>query len=155
MVDVQTPSKLVIPSIILSRVVTQPPLLITGLLLIEIAQTFNVPVGIAGQLNTSANILVVLVSVAMSYFALRFDHKILLMTGLVFFCSSYIGCYLSPTFSLILASFALQGIARAMVDPMTTSFVGRLIPKEKRAGVISLFFAGFASVILVLSPLVG
>ncbi len=155
MTDTKHLGKLVIPSIILSRVITQPPLLITGLLLIEIAQAFNIPVAIAGQLNTSASILVVIGSVAMSYLALRFDHKALLMTGLVLFCCSYLCCYLSPTFFLLLISFAIQGVARAMVDPMTTSFVGRLIPEEKRAGIISLFFAGLATVILVLSPLVG
>ena len=65
--------RLVVPSIVLSRVMTQPPLLITGLLLLEIAQTFDVPVGMAGQLNTSASILVVLGSLAMSYLTLRFN----------------------------------------------------------------------------------
>jgi predicted MFS family arabinose efflux permease len=155
MVEDEPLGRLVVPSIVLSRVMTQPPLLITGLLLLEIAQTFEVPVGMAGQLNTSASILVVLGSLAMSYLTLRFDQKTLLLTGLALFCCSFLGCYLSPAFSLLLISFAVQGVARAMVDPMTTSFVGRLIPVEKRGGIISLFFAGLASVFLVLSPLVG
>jgi predicted MFS family arabinose efflux permease len=145
----------VVPSILISRVVTQPPLLITSLLLIEIAQTFDVPLGVAGQLTTSMAILVVVGSLVMSYLTLRFDYKLLFLTGLALYCCSFIGFYLSPVFTILLIANSLQGLARAMVDPLTASFVGVLIPEEKRGGVISLFFASMATVILVLSPVVG
>jgi predicted MFS family arabinose efflux permease len=147
--------KLVIPSILVSRVVTQPPLIITALLLIEIAQSFNVPIGIAGQLNTLTSILVVFGSLVMSYLTLRFDYKVLILTGLALYCCSFIGCYLSTVFTVLLIVNSLQGLARAMVDPMTASFVGLLIPEEKRGSTISLFFASMSIVFLIFSPLIG
>jgi predicted MFS family arabinose efflux permease len=47
------------------------------------------------------------------------------------------------------------GVARSMVDPMASNYVGRLLPQEKRAGIISLFFAGMAAVVIIGSPFIG
>ena len=49
--------RLLLPSLVISSFVTQPPLIITGLLLIDIGLTFSYPVGVAGQIRTTASVI--------------------------------------------------------------------------------------------------
>jgi predicted MFS family arabinose efflux permease len=56
---------LILPSLFLAVLVNWIPNLIIGLLLIEISQTFDVSIGVAGQLNSSSAIVSVIMCVLM------------------------------------------------------------------------------------------
>lgn len=55
--QVTSVSRLIIPSLVISRAITVLPTLVTGLLLIDIGETFNTPVGISGQIRAAASAL--------------------------------------------------------------------------------------------------
>lgn len=148
-------SNLFLPALVTSSFATQPPGLITGLLLIEIGLTFNHPVGIAGQMQTLSNIASVMMALLMSVISIRIRHKTLLLIGLTSLAVSALGCSFSTSFSLLVAFYALTGIARAMINPMSNALIGDNLPEEKRPGAIGWFQAGTSIAYLVLSPAVG
>jgi len=145
-------SRLVIPALVLSRVAAQPHGLITGLLLIEISDTFNVPIGVAGQLSTAVFTVSMLMGVAMSFLAIKYSYRSLMLVGLSFFAVSFVGNYLAQDFTSMLVTFSLIGVAVAMVTPMAGALVGNLLPENERAKIISWFFAGMALCVLFGSP---
>jgi DHA1 family putative efflux transporter-like MFS transporter len=147
--------RLTIPSLILSRVVAQPPILITGLLLIEIAQTYGISISTAGQLQTASSLILVLGGLMMSFLAIRFNHKLLMLVGLAVYSISFLGDYLATSFLMLLCTYSLYGLAKGMVDPMASSIVGIILPSEKRSGIIGWFYAGMALCVLVGSPLIN
>ena len=152
MTETRQVGKLVVSSLVLSRVAAQPHGLITALLLIEIAQSFNIPIGVAGQLSTAVFTVSIIMGLAMSFLSIKYNYKSLMLAGLTFYTVSFIGNYLAPDFATMLVTFSLIGIATSMVNPMASALVGSLIPSDKRARVISWFFAGMALCVLFGSP---
>jgi len=142
----------IVLALVLSRVAAQPHGLITGLLLIEIAETFNVPIGVAGQLSTAVFTVSVLMGVAMSFLALKYSYRSLMLVGLSFYAAAFLGGYLAQDFTSMLVAFALIGVATSMVNPMASALVGNLLPQDERARIISWFFAGMAICVLFGSP---
>jgi len=151
----QSSGRLVVPSLVLSRIAIQPLTLITILLLIEIGKTFGTPVGVTGQLSSLSSIMAVLSGLLMGFLAIRFNYKSLLLTGLLFYGLSAFGCYLSPNFAVLLLMYALSGIGRAMVMPMSGALVGSILPLEKRAGAISWFFTGVSIAVFIGAPVIS
>lgn len=137
-------SKLAVLSFALSRGVTNLPSLVISLLLIEVGQTFKVPVGIAGQLNTASAILAITFAVLMGVASVRYNHKTLLAYGLLLYVISASFSYFADTFYLMMIFFSLSGIATAMVTPMINSLIGELLPIEKRTSAIGWTIAGLA-----------
>lgn len=91
--------RLVIPALVLSRGATQPPLAVTGLLMIDIGLTFGHPVGVIGQIQTLSSVIAIVFSLLMGILSVRFKHRSLLITGLTFYGVSALCCSLSPTFT--------------------------------------------------------
>ncbi len=145
-----SPGRLLVPSLVLSRgFVTQPPPIITSLLLIEIGLAFGYPVGVVGQIQTFSFIVSVIFALLMGILSVRFKHRSLLLMGLVFYIVSAVGCFLAPTFTVMLLAFSLSGAGYAIVTPMSSALVGKHLPIEKRSKVISWMTAGTASLYLV------
>jgi len=142
--------KLVIPSLVLSRLNMTPPRNVAGLLLIDIGLTFGFTVGVIGQIRTLASAVALIFALLMGVMSVRFKHKSLLITGLIFYSISALGCFLAPNFNWMLLSYSLSGIGLAMVSPMAFALVGELLPLEKRSNTIGWIFAGSA-----LSSLIG
>jgi predicted MFS family arabinose efflux permease len=129
-------------SLVFARGITAPPLVITGLLLIDIGNTFGVPVGVSGQIRTASFIVGIVVSLLMGALSVRFRHKSLLSIGLLIYGVSALGCYFAPNFNVMLIVYSLTGLAFSMVVPMVITLVAENLPEEKRAGAIGLTFAG-------------
>ena len=151
----RAPRRLVLPSLVLSSFATQPSILIAGLLLIDIGLSFNTPVGITGQITTSASILGVVVAVLMSVLSVRFRHKSLLVAGLAFFSISALGCFSAFSFSMMLAAFALTGIGAALVGSMRSTLAADFYALDQRSRVVGWMMAGTSVAFLVGSPLVS
>jgi predicted MFS family arabinose efflux permease len=103
----------------LANFVNVIPPLISSLLLIEIAFSFNVEVGVAGQLGTTQSIASAIMALLMGVFSVRYQHKSLLLVGLVVLSIAALGCVIAPTFGLLLVAFAFTGISLVMVQPMS------------------------------------
>ena len=146
--------RLFLPSLALSRFATQPTYVVLSLLLIEIGTTFRLPVGVTGQLGTVRSMTGFVSSLIMGLLSVRYKHKSLLSTGLILLSVAMLGCYLSTSFTLLLAFYVMIGFGSAMIMPMTTSLVAKHLPLENRTGAIGLLIATVSISVLVGTPII-
>lgn len=142
--QVTSVSRLIIPSLVISRAITVLPTLVTGLLLIDIGETFNTPVGISGQIRAAASALNIIFALSMGFLSIRYKQRTLLAMGLLIYCISAVTCGLSPNFAVLLGVYALNGLGIALVSPMVNTLIGELLPVEKRTGIIGYTVAGMS-----------
>jgi len=133
--------RFIVPALGIARYGARGAHLIVGVFMVEIGVTFGTPVGVTSQLNTTLRFIALLTALAMGVLTIRFKLKTLLLTGLTFALVSALGCYFSPSFSLLFLLYSLNGIAWSLIYPMTSALVGELLPLEKRAHVFSWVFA--------------
>ena len=136
---------MVLPILSFSRFVTGIPGIITSLLLIEIGATFGSSIGITGQISTASYILRIVTALIMGVLSVRYNHKTLLMAGLVLFLVSAIGCSFAVNFNMLILFFMLSGPALAFVNPMTSTIVGEYFPKEERTTAIGWLITGMST----------
>jgi predicted MFS family arabinose efflux permease len=145
---VQSINNVGIIALILSRGVTNLPGLVVSLLLVDIADTFNLPVGIAGQIRTTSGILSIVFGFVMGVLSIKYRHKSLLSMGLILFIVSALTSYYSTTFIMLLAFYSLAGVALSMVNPMVNTLIGSHIQPEKRTTVMGWTIAGLSIIYL-------
>jgi predicted MFS family arabinose efflux permease len=73
------------------------PGILTGTLLIDIADTFSAHIGTVSTIRTYSSGIGVLAAVLMGAFSVRYKHKTLLLSGLSLLSISAIGCFIAPT----------------------------------------------------------
>ena len=117
---------------------------LTGLLLIDIASTFEVSVGVMGQINTPYYVVAVIFALFMGVLSVRFRHKSLLMVGLLSISISALGCFWASNFNLMLISYSLSGMGTAMVWPMSITLIGEHLPLDRRTNAIGWIVASGA-----------
>jgi predicted MFS family arabinose efflux permease len=139
-------------SLILSRGIANLPSVVVSLLLVDIAASFNVPVGVAGQIRTTAGLLSIIFALVMGVISVRYAYKTLLSLGLILFAVSAIASYFSQSLSTLLIFYSLAGIAVSMVTPMINSLIGALIITENRTKVMGWTIGGL-SIIYTLGSL--
>ncbi len=132
-----------------------PPNIASGLLLIDIASTFGQPVGVMGQMRTTSSTLSMIAALVMAVLSVRFKHKSLLLTGLGLIALSAFGCYIAPTFSIMIVIYSLVGIGFSMVGPMTMALVGEHFPLEERSRAVGWLIAGNSLSYLIGAPLIA
>ena len=142
-------SRLIIPSLVISQAITALPILVTGLLLIDIGNTFNTPVGISGQIRTASSALGIIFALSMGILSIRIKHKTLLTMGLIVYVISAVTCGFAPNFTIMLVVYALNGLGSAFVSPMVSTLVGELLPVEKRTNVLGYTVAGMSFFYLI------
>jgi len=148
-------SRIFLPALVIAGFATQPAETILSLLLIDISDSFNIPVGTMGQIRTTAAILTLVTAILMGILSIKIKHKTLLFTGLGFFIASGMGCSLARDYSTMLLAYSLSGIGLAMVSPMAYALIGKYIPLEKRANATGYFIAGNASSFVVGGPVLS
>ncbi len=102
--------RMLLPVLAIARFAVSPPNIASGLLLIDIASTFGQPVGVMGQMQTTSSTLSMIAALVMAVLSVRFKHKSLLLTGLGLIALSAFGCYIAPTFSIMIVIYSLVGI---------------------------------------------
>jgi predicted MFS family arabinose efflux permease len=147
--------RLTIPSLILSNYIAAIPQLVISLLLVEIALSFNVEVGIAGQLGTTQSIASAIMALLMGVLSVKFRHKSLLLVGMASASVAALGCYVSPSFVLLLAMIAVTGISIAMMRPMSQALTGNLFTVQERPKVIGYLTAGGAISYIIGPPIIA
>jgi len=145
--------RLFLPSLAFSYFASGPLGVLIALLLIDIGKTFNVSVGVMGQINTPYSIVAVIFALLMGILSVRFEHKSLLLTGLLFIGISALGCWLASDFNVMLVSYSLSGLGWAMVSPMTVALIGDNLPVEKRTNAVGLVIAAGALSYLIGAPI--
>lgn len=136
-------------SLILSKGITNLPTLVVSLLLVDIATSFNVQVGVAGQIRTTSGLLSIVFALLMGVLSVKYSHKSLLTGGLILYIISAAASYLSTTLTMLMALYALSGVAMSMVNPMINTLIGSLVPPGRRATVIGYTIAGLAFIYLI------
>lgn len=103
-----------------------------GLLLINIARTFQVQVGTAGLVAAVGSVSGIAAGLLLSVISVRFNHKALLMVGLVCTSLAAVGFFLAPNFGFLLATNIAVGAGIAFATSMAYSLIGDFYPLEKR-----------------------
>ena len=134
--------RMVLPALFISRFVTGIPGIISGLLLIEIGNTFGSSLGVTGQISTASSIIRVAAALIMGVLSVRYSHKSLLTVGLILYFFAALGSGFAMNLGMLMLFFTLNGPAFAIVSPMTNTIVGEHYPEEKRTTIIGWLIAG-------------
>ena len=153
--DPSSAGRYVLPSLAIAGAAMEPPGILTNLLLIEIGLTFGSPVGVTGQIRTTASTIGILSALAMGVLSVRFRHKHLLTVGLFAFAISALGCAVAPSFDAVFIFYSISGLAGALVGPMTTALVGEVFPLEERSNALGTLFAVRAFTYLAGAQIIG
>ncbi len=148
-------SKLLLPVLALSVLSTWLITVTFQVLLIDIAGTFNVPIGIASMVASVGALSGALFGLLMAVLSVRFSHKLLLLSGLGCTCLAALGFYAAPTFLFILLPNIGVGAGIAIVTAMAYSIVGDHYPLEKRGKAIGVLVAAFTFAYVVGAPCIG
>jgi len=126
----------VLASLLLSNYSIYPGAILTSLLLVEMAKTFDASVGAVSQIRTLSSVFAFVTAVAMGALSVRYGGRRLLAAGLTLLCLSCLGSGAAPSLWLLFAFYSLNGAATNIVFPMLASLVGEHYPPEKRASVM-------------------
>ena len=148
-------NRLLLPSLFVAIYANWTPLVISGLLLIEIAESFNVPVGVTGQMSTLSSILAILGSIFAGLISSKHGPRKILLTGLVLHLTSALGCGIAPSLSILFIAFSASGFSLAIVGPMISTLVEEHIPTEDRPHTMGLIISAATLTFIFGSPIVG
>jgi DHA1 family putative efflux transporter-like MFS transporter len=121
---------------------TYPPQIVIGVLLVEISNSLNIPLGLAGQLRTVISITALIGSFLVSIVSRRYSYRKLLITGLLIITISSTLSAFSPNFLTLLVVTILTGTGVALTVPMTTTLVGEYYQGNERGRAMSLLGVG-------------
>ncbi len=111
--------------------------------------TQKAAVGIVKQTNTINGVFEVVAAVALSFLAIRFRHKSLLLAGTGLVLISAIGAFFSPTLPTMQVFFALEGFGTIMVMAMGLTMIGEYVPTHNKAKAASYLVAtGWAAYLI-------
>jgi predicted MFS family arabinose efflux permease len=148
-------TRLILLSLVISTSVVWIPSLLAGILLIDIGETFGQPVGVVGQLFTVTRIVGVASALVLGVLSARYSHKRLLTLGLFSYVLFAVGCFVAPSFGVLVISFSFSGLGLAVVLPMALALVGEHLPEERRAGAIGWISISTAISGIFIGPLVA
>lgn len=146
---------LLMPALFTVSFANWSPSVISGLLLLEIAESFGAPVGVTGQMMTFSSALGIVSAVMAGVLSARYDPRVLLLSGLVLHVASAVGCGLAPSLWVLFLAFSVSGFALAIVSPMVWTLVGEHLPTEKRPVAMGWLIAAGTLTFLLGPPLVG
>jgi len=132
----ESENNLLVPSLFVSQLSVRPMGILTGFILLEIAQTFNTTIGVAGQIVTAASLAGLLVAPFLAALSMRYNPRSLLLAGIGTITIASLGCSFAPTYTIMLVFYSLSGLGAAMVTPMIMTIIGETIQEEKRPTVI-------------------
>jgi len=144
-----------LPALVFSNFATSTLPILTTLFLIELSKTFEVNRGLMGQSNTLASIVAVIFALVVAVVSTRFSDRTLILIGMLFYLVSAIGCYLAWDFSSILVFYSLNGVAQAMIAPMTNALIGDYVPSSKSAKAIGWTIAAGSSAAFIGAPIMA
>lgn len=144
---------LLFPALGFSMATGGPPLIALSLLLVDISESFGVPVGVLGQVSTVSSFLGIFMAIIMGVLTVRYSNKSLLITGLVLTVVGILGTSASTSITMIMVLYSLTGIGFSMTLPMITTLIGEYYPTEGRTRVMGRIIS-VRSLAAILAPIV-
>jgi predicted MFS family arabinose efflux permease len=148
-------SRLFLPSLIFASFATGTITIFTALFLHDLSKTFGVNVGVMGQAITFASVVSVIFALITGILSIRFGDGILLLIGMFAYSIAAVGCYFAWSFISILIFYSVNGVAQAMIGPMTNALVGYNVALDKRAVAIGRINAAGSLAFLIGAPIMG
>ncbi len=146
---------LLLPTLVLSYFMIVSFGVFSSILLVDIARTFHVSIGTASQTALLGHLVGFALGLAMGALTLRFKHKSLFLSGIVFYAVGILGVYFSPNFASFLIVSPFIGIGIGMTTIMIFSLIGELLPLEKRGWAIGLTISISFVAYVIDAPLFG
>jgi MFS transporter, DHA1 family, inner membrane transport protein len=108
----------------------------------EIARSFNVNIGAAGQMTTIYSVTYAILSPVLATLAAEVPRKRLLLSGLALFVIANLGTAFAPTFGIALATRAVAGLGAAMFSPTAMGAAPMIVPPERRGLALAVVLTG-------------
>lgn len=124
-----------------------------GGILPQIAKSFHVSIGAAGQMITVYAITFALLAPTIAALAAGISRKRLLLTGMGLFIVANLGTVVAPNLGLALATRALAGVGAAMFSPTASGTGTMLVAPERRGFALSIIVAGLTTATALGTPL--
>ncbi|KWB20838.1 MFS transporter [Burkholderia cepacia] len=119
----------------------------------EIAHTFGVSIGAAGQLISVYALSYALLGPTIAALAANVGRKRLLLSGIGLFVIANLGTIVAPNLGIALATRALAGLGAAMFSPTASGTGAALVPPERRGYALSIIVAGLTTATALGSPI--
>lgn len=119
----------------------------------ELARSFQVSIGAAGQLITAYALTYALMGPTIAALASRVARKQLLLSGIGLFVVSNLATIVAPNLGIALATRALAGVGAAMFSPTAGGTSTMLVPPERRGFAMSIVVAGLTTATALGSPI--
>jgi MFS transporter, DHA1 family, inner membrane transport protein len=119
----------------------------------EIARSFHVSIGAAGQLITVYALTYALLGPTIAALAANVARKRLLLGGIGLFVLANLGTIVAPNLGLALVTRALAGLGAAMFSPTASGTGAMLVPPERRGYALSIIVAGLTTATALGSPI--
>jgi len=143
-------------SLILARLSARPHYILFSVLLVDVAYSFQVPVGVMSQIRSISSIITMIFSLIMGVISVRYRPKPLLLLGVFLFIVSAVGCGLAVSFGHMMFFYALTGVGNAMIIPTSQTIIGDNFDVDNRARAISIMLMSFTLVsALITSPVIN
>ncbi|AET93356.1 major facilitator superfamily transporter family protein [Burkholderia sp. YI23] len=119
----------------------------------EIADSFGVSIGAAGQLISVYALSYALRGPTIAALAANVGRKRLLLSGIGLFVIANLGTIVAPNLGIALATRALAGLGAAMFSPTASGTAAALVPPERRGYALSIIVAGLTTATALGSPI--
>lgn len=124
-------------------------------LMVDVASSFQIQVGTASMVASVGSVSGISFGLLMAVVSMRYDHKLLLLAGLVCNVCAALGYFLAPTFTWLLVSNIAVGAGLSIVTAMAYSLIGEYYPLERRGRAIGVMVASTTLSFVIGSSLVG
>ena len=146
----------ILVSLILARLSARPHYILISILLVDVASSFQVPVGVMSQIRSFASIITMAFSIVMGVLSIKYKPKPLLLVGVSLFIVAAVGCSLARTYGAMMFIYALTGVGNAMIIPTSQTIIGEFFDVDNRAQAISYMLTSFTLVsALISSPVIN
>lgn len=133
--------RLVFPTLVLGVSSMELSVIVINTGLLDIALMFGVSISLAGQMKTVSSLIGIIAALVMGILSVKFDHKIILITGMLINLLSALGCSVAPSFGLLFLTFSATGLVGAMVSPMIDVYIGEYYVDDERPRAIGTLIA--------------
>ena len=131
------------------------PGIITGLLLIDISQSFNSNIGYVSQIRSISAILGVVAAILIGVLSVRYQPKHLILVGLGLMLLVGVGCGTVSTLGALFVVYSFQGLAVGIMSPMVNMMIGQHLAQEKQAKTMGYLIASVSLSYFVSSPIIS
>jgi predicted MFS family arabinose efflux permease len=118
----------------------------------EIARSFDVSIGAAGQMTTFYAVTYAVMAPAIATAAAHIPRKTLLLSSLTLFVIANLLTAAAPTITIALVGRVLAGLGAAMFAPTATGAAAAMVAPEKRGFALSVVLAGLTGALALGSP---